>query len=307
LSAGTSMDFTFRSTVEATYSLPDFIHPKNYDVIASYESGTKLQFPTLGARLGSTVTARNYNQNPVQVVYELLYWAGFYANEENYDTASFIATANAETTPCAVSTPINSRSQVETFRVPLSKVAETFLLKVYTKNAKWHVSQIGPMGATTRYVTKNDVIGGVNYRVSSEELATLYTAKYSYGELTVSNESTNESWLQESSTATVDSIGSLEKNRSKNTAIAGQAYVEDWANRYLYMFSKPLGFLTVTLGLPFIDVTMDDIIEIDPTDFDNLPFSTPKKFSVIGFTENMDSITLELWDQRGIEENSGDW
>jgi hypothetical protein len=105
----------------------------------------------------------------------------------------------------------------------------------------------------------------------------------------------------------VEALNNNYKTLVKDLPVSDETTAETLANRYSFIFSEPLGFLTVKASLAYIDVNLGDIVEIDPSEFEGLPFTDTKKFSVISLTENEDYIELELFDQSGVETNSGDW
>ena len=301
-----SPQWTFKNNFESVISLSPPINQDDYHIMMTYDIGALLNFANTGSKLGASQGV--INKNPIQALYEILYWAGFGHYEQYYDIQSWQDTANALNTKISVCTPRKFTDQTQTFRDVVAKICETFMIKLYVKNGKWHVSLIEPMGDPDYTVTRDDVIGDPSYRVVTDDLYAGAIAKYNFGDFNFSNENTGDSWQQKSRVDyDLSQKYNSKKTRTIETYIAEETDVETWRDRYIYALSAPAGYLKMTLTLAFIGIKQSDIIEIDPTDFPDLPFSSPKKFSVISITENMDSIDVELFDQRGIEEHSGDW
>jgi hypothetical protein len=304
-------DFAFATTLEATASLTDDLTPDKYIVYGDLQKSLgSVNFPSTGSPLGVRNSATGAYDSPVQAVYEILYYAGFYDNEAYYDTDSFEDAAAACDITLAISTPReNNHFAAESYRELLARICEAALLKVYMKSGRWRIDLVAPLGSATHSLTSEDVSPDIGYRRVTEEITRLVTVKYDFGEVTqITNNLTRDSYRTVTAdNVIVEALNNNYKTLVKDLPVSDETTAETLANRYSFIFSEPLGFLTVKASLAYIDVNLGDIVEIDPSEFEGLPFTDTKKFSVISLTENEDYIELELFDQSGVETNSGDW
>jgi len=300
----------FATTIEATYSLADPLHSEDYVVFGNviYSMG-RVNFPSTGAPLGGLNPDTNQYDSPIQAIYELLYAAGFADNEDYYDTDSFEAAATACDIRISLATPRNNTEfSPQTYRMVLAKICESALLKVYLKNGKWKVDVVGPMGASTVQVGVDELKESFSYRKLTEELVKEVTVKYDYGEVNLLNRLTQDSNRTSVTANAVSQVNnSNNKALTKDLALVDADMAELMSKRYAYLFSAPLGYATFEMKLSKMEIDLGDIINVSPTDFNELPFSSDKKFSVVSVRESEDTIYVEMFDQSGIEENLGDW
>lgn len=311
LSATSNYNLTFINDAETTLGLgTEYIHTEDYSLFGDIHNSTGvIDFLDTGNALGSANPATDENQNPVQLIYECLYGAGFYNHSGYYDSASFIATASATDIYLSGFSPLaNNATQPETFRDIIGRICETALLKVFMKNGRWFVSKIEPFTAVTQSLTSTEIEAGFSYKLDADEVVKDVIVQYDRGDVDLLEKAVEESFRK---VTTVNGASQGLNNNSKtlnvSAMVADQAVAETIRDRYSYIFSRPLGVATFTLDLSSIGLSLDDIVTILVEDFNGIPFTADKTFSVISIKENIDSIEVELFDQAGIEENSGSW
>lgn len=311
VTGGLSFFFTFKTTIEATYSLNPELNTVDYLVACDFSVGLGgRDFLAIGDPLGSASSATGWYQNPVTSVYELLYRAGFKDWEIYYNQSSFEAAANAVDVGLAWHSPRDYNSFAnETFREVLSKICETCLLKLYVKDGKWHIDLVEPLGATNFLLSRANVKGDLTYEINGEEITSSVQVKYAYADINNNNELSQDSFSTSTTSDTLNTdIGMItKKSRILELYLDNSTDAATMRDRYLYLFSRPLRNVTLSVDKRNFNITLGDVVEISATDFPGLPFSTNIKFSVLSIRESEDSLTLELFDQTGIEENSGSW
>jgi len=300
---------TLKTSAETTLGMTDFIHPEDCLVYATVQVGVgRCLFPSTGAMLGSVNSTTNYNDNPVQVIYELLFQAGFYDNEDYYDTDSFEAVSAAIDITISAANPRNAYdSSRSTYREVLAKVCETAMLKVFMKNGKWFVDMIEPLGSADYSIGIENVRDGMSYDIIGEEIVQETIVRYNFGEVNEINENTEHYSYVSSENSVTEALNNNTKSLTLDLYLSDETISQTVCDRYNYLFSYPVGTLTLEFDLSKIDINLGDVIEVRTEGFGELPFSSDKKFSVVSIREKSDSITVELFDQRGIEENSGSW
>jgi hypothetical protein len=301
---------TINQAFEAAKGGIDPLHPTNYYVYGDIVGGCKRRtFLSTGSPLGTINPNTGFYENPVHLIFEILVDAGFGNHSNYFDETSFTDAADAIDIYLSGATPRAHNSfESEIYRDVLAKICETALLKVYMKNGKWYVRLIEPFGAADQTISKIDVKdNGFTYRSDSADIAKEVTVKYDFGEINPMNEIQDHWATSTESSATSEMINSTLKSRVMELYLSETASAETMRDRYLYLFSLPLGFATFSLKLASMGLGLGDVIEVSIEDFSQLPFSTDRKFSVVSIKENEDSIDVEGFDQLGIEENAGSW
>jgi hypothetical protein len=301
---------SFNTTLEATLGI-SALHPEDHIVYAYCEFGIgRCAFPSTAAALGTRNSTTNYYDNPVQFIYEILFQAGFYDNEDYYDTDSFEAVATdieSEIRIAAAMPRYLAADSRQSFREILAKVCETCLLKVFMKNGKWFVSRIAPLGAADHTVTVESVREGKSYRIVSEEIVEETIVKYNYGDVNDINEEKEHFNYVSSDNIVSEPLHNNTKTLTLELYLDDETIAQLVCDRYNYLFSYPVGTLTLEFDLSKINIDLSQVVEISIDGFEGLPFTTDKKFAVSEIREKADSISVDLFDQRGIEENSGSW
>ena len=289
----------------------DPIDPANFRIIADIEGGLgAVLFPGESEPLNGLSLTTGYNENPVQAIYEILHSCGFYDIEKYYDSASFLSAASGcPDYRMSIMTPrVMDSYDPQNYRDVISKICETALLKVYLKNGKWHVDVVGPLGDSDYVIRTGEIIGSADYKVKTDDILRDIKVKYNFGEVSFANTINNDSW--NSSNVTFDEVQELqekEKQRTSELYLSESADADTARDRLSLLFSKPLSYLTINVPLRYAGIDLGSVVEIEPDENNPLPFTDNKKFSVLSIREGTDMITLELFDQRGIEDNSGDW
>jgi len=310
ISVGGDLTFTFVDNIEPAIGINNDLHPEDYFIFAdAFASCEQVNFPSTGAPLGVRSPVTYHYDNPIQVIYTLLYLAGFYDNENYYDTDSFEAAATACDIRMALASPRNyNEFSAESYRDVIAKICETAMIKLYVKNGKWKVGLLAPLGSTTINLSQENMSDQFNYRRLSEDVSKDVVVKYDYREVSFENNLTQDSFRGASfSNETTSSLNNNNKVATKDLAITEGPIADIAAERYAYLFSEPFGYMSVEASLANMEISLDDVVEIDPEGFPSLPFTSPKRFSVVSIRENENSVSLELFDQSGIETNSGDW
>lgn len=299
--------------IEGPLSLPGAaINPRDYTIYVTVETGNKREFLATGDFLGSP-RSEGFNRNPVQTIYEILYESGF-REASFYDQASFIELADTfddEDFLVDVSSPKNFNSnKPETYREVLSKLCETALIKLYIKNGAWKVSRLEPLPAMTdQNIFRGNILeNNFNYSINSEDLVKSVTVKYDYGDVNFVGKLTTDSW-QTTARDNDNAVGQgdVSKIDTREVYTSDTTVAQTIRDRLFFIFTKSLGLLNISLGLENIDLDLSSSLTIKKEDFEFLPFADDKDFSIISIEEDIDSLSLQLFDQQGIENNSGDW
>lgn len=308
------MDLIFDTNAEFS-TLPSNLTPDDYAIVGTIQTGTgNINFINGSALSNATTTVEGYNKNPIQVIYEILYSSGFYDIPDFYDEDSFVDTAAEIDIPIDFCTPVTQGDYAgETYRDVISKICETCLLKLFMKNGKWFITRIKPLGMATQSINVDNTNVGIEYNINAEEVVRKVILNYGISEMSDLREITQQ-WRSVSATSLI--ANSLNNNQqSKTVEVYVKSLLPDNPNptaetvrdRYLDIFSYPFSFLKAKLGLAFMDIKINDVVEVTANEFTQLPIASGKKFSVVSFTENEDNVDVELFDQKGIEENTGDW
>lgn len=305
----TSKAITFNTSLDTNLGLTPSLNTTDYMVVATVDTYMAFNFLDTGSPLSLNSLINDTAVNPAQVIYEFLYEAGFYDDPEYYDAQSFIDVSLATSIDVNVATPRNFNSfSPETYRQVIAKICETAFIKLYMKNGVWKLAQVKPIGADPVTVTidENNALFGLAYRVESEDLLKKVTLRYDFRELNNNNVLSQDGYRTKSGTNSLaEAVNNNNKNRVIDTYISEDASSDGVLDNFLFYFSRPLAYLKLTLSLSEMEIDLSDVVLV--TEQDNYPFSGDKLFSVVSITERGDKVEVELFDQAGVEENSGDW
>ncbi len=287
-------------------SQPDgLIMPNPNDVLSFsvYGPDNTLGFGSNGSR-GANLSL------PSLVIYKIMnYYAGIASSR--IDTAQFTSLAASTDVELGFALPDSAQGGFQNYDKILASLTSADLLKlVFNNDNQYTLEKAGP--ATSGKTLANDEIleDSFKYSINYNDTISDVVVEYDLSEIDEAGFVTGLQYTR--SRGSNDVVRNLHLKTSEKTfkvPLFYSGHAGSLRSRLSSILGERQSKITVQTKNRFFDTTVGDTITLSLDQLPGFDFvegtERTRKFKVLGFSKNLEQITLELEDQKGIEDNPG--
>lgn len=236
-------------------------------------------------------------------------------SEAELDTPAFAALEASADDELGYQVPFRLGENFPLLRDVVTKLGASMLLKVYLDDdGKWSVVQTGPLPSVTKAITDDEILSKrLAYSIDYAEVISDVFVDFAPSEITSRSQPGSE--LAYSSARSTSNIAKrlhrVVKQKTFQSWHFLTAQAERLADRLRFYLGERQGRFVIVAKQRFFDSDINDVIEVSRTrlpGYDlNEDTERTRSFSLIGFSKTLGEIELTLDDQKGIQDNAGDW
>lgn len=306
--AGGCSGFIFEDNFESNLSMAN-LTPNDKVFCRVYGRTNDL---TLNALPFGTDDAESGNlANPVAVILDLIKRFGI--PESRINISSFTTALAQRDDAVGFAIPATDSDGFKGVKNVILDVLTTSLLKFYIDDdLKFKISAYGPVGAINKTIEDDEILkGSFEYRFSCSDVISKAIVQYGFKEVSLINLSNSEvsSVAEESDTAKY--VHEIERQKTFQSLHFKEADATTLAQRLITIFGDRTGTVSFSTKNRFFDSDIDDNIEVTRTKLPGFSFDLDtdrsRELSVVAVNKSLRNVTLQLDDQKGIEDNLGPW
>lgn len=311
LNGGTNTHgFTFSSSLESFLSLPRTLsaHDRIYCRVYGPQAGETLG----GSSFGSVSTTTNSLTSPIAILWTILKGA-LGLSESDFDTAAFEALESSITDEIGIILPSSASQRFPTYKEIILQICQTILCKAYLDlDQKFTLSTIGPISSTAKTIEDDEILkGSFSYNFSYQDILSKINVEYLQKEVSDSGDKLNAAEIVTAVSSLASELHQIEREKTFKSLHILEADAQKLADRLSYYFGERRGIAKIATKFRFFDHELEDNLEVSR---DRLAGSTyvkdtlrDRNFATLSTRKNISRIEIELDDQKGIEDNQGDW
>jgi len=303
--------FTLGDNFEANHAgMPSPLKPTDmvYARVYGNKNTTTMGGPAFGANSADT---GNVSQGVVVLYSVLKDFLGL--AESDLDSTTFTALQLVAAEQVGFAVPSSSNEDFPTYKDLIEKICVSVLLKIYQNSSnKWEISQLAPVGSADYTIEDDEILYNTfTYNFSYKDVISTAIANYSGREVNSKHAKDYQYFTSSSSSETAEYLHKIKKQKSFNTFLFLDADASDVASRIRYALGDRRGTCRVSTKNRFFNAKLSDVIDVSRTrmpgfDYDSDTANT-RSFAVQSTEKSLLEISIELDDQKGIEDNSGSW
>lgn len=308
--AGGTSGFTFTTTLEANLSMPNTLSPNDKVYCRIY--GRKVDTTISAAPFGTNDSSTGNMVSPIVILYDLLKRSGLV--ESQIDTAAFQSLESSNTESIALGIPKESSGSFDTYKDIFVEIMKTTLIRMYVNNDnKWTISRLAPITSTTKTVGDDEINdGSFSYEFNYSDVVSYVVVKYAFREVADDLAVTSSTTSKTSFTSpTAQYLHGISKSDSFDSLHFREADAAILAERLSYVLGDRDGTLRIDSQKRFFNTLLNDKITVERTKLPGFSFDSDtlrsRDFAVTEFQKDLNKVSITLNDQRGIEENEGNW
>lgn len=308
--AGTSAGFTFDTNLESNLSMPNTLQIGDLVFCRVYGP---TNFVTLGGPSFGTNDTRTANMNhPVQVILDILKrHVGI--DESDLDTDSFNYALSAVPYGVSVVMPPSSYDDFSVYLDIISTIARTALIRLLIDpNGRFSLGVYEPMGSSDKTIADDEILSeSISFDYNNDEIVSDVIVEYNPREA-----SNSPGGSEQVSTVTATSdiavyLHKASKTRTDQSLWTFAVDAQEYADHLAFIFGDRKGIVTLGTRNRFFNTTLGDIITVQRpylpgNDVDGSTVFT-RKYRVVNIDKGSDKVTLDLDDQKNVEDNAGGW
>jgi len=301
--------FSFNTSLESNLSLASNLLPtdKIFCRIYGHKNTTTLG----GSPFGSDSSETGSLTNPFVVwFYALTTVLGM--PEADLDTSVFSTLAGSETSEIGIAIPASATSEFTTFKEIISQLCQSLLAKFFLNNdLNWTIRKISPLGSVTKTIEDDEILdASLSYDFSYSDIISRALVEYSARELSEDGGSGLPKTVDYENTTTKN-LHLIERQKTFQSLFFKEADALILAKRLAFALGDRLGILSFRTKFRFFDTLLNDVISVSRDQMPGYEYDEDvlrtKSFSVNETARSLTEISVTLSDQKGIEDNSGDW
>lgn len=301
---------------------PDTVNP-NVDIFFTQKALGALIAPTIN---GSTFGAFG---NPVVVLYHILKDRLGMAESE-IDTDAFLACATSQDFRVAMSTIDDDGDSQPVYRDVINRLLTTALLQAYIdENGKFTIAPIGPCAADPDFSIQDSDLLGPQFSISYRDITSVRVVgqKINYWPVSPNGTApptTAEPYSLENDKYEIDEtvemsaqayLHQVENQRQIDTYFCEHdgsiLTAAEFATRISQILGERRGYIQAYVKVGLHGANIGDTIEVESTKLDGYAYdgetTNTRKYKVVEISKELGGVRMLLDDQKGIEDNTGDW
>lgn len=308
LSGGAS-GFTFENSLESNLSMASNLSPSDEVFCRVYG---RVNDVTLNAiAYGSDNTKTGNMSNPMQILVDVMK-RNIGIVEADMNLTSFTTTISSVTSAAGMAIPKSSNDNFPTYKDIIVNILKTELIRFYQNDdQEWEVSLVSPIGAAAYEIGSDEILkGSFTHDFDYSDLLSDVIVEYNEQETnTVKQGNYADKVSAESSVAKY--VHLAKKQKTFNSIHIFEDDAQILADRLSFYYGDRIGTITLRTKNRLFNTKLGDVITTQRTaqcgfDFDGETVNN-RNGVVTDTLKSLRSISITLDDQKGIEDNSGDW
>lgn len=301
--------FTFNTTLESNLSLTGNLLPTDKVFCRIY--GHKNTTTMGGSPFGSNSAETGNLTNPF-VIWWYMLASILGIPEDELDDVVFTSLAGSETSEIGLAVPFSATSEFTTFKEIISQLCQSLLTKFFLNNdLVWTARKIAPLGSTTKNLEDDEILdGSFAYDFSYSDIISRALVEYQARETSEDGGSGIPLTVDYENTTTKN-LHLIERQKTFQSLFFKSSDALVLAKRLAFALGDRLGIASFRTKFRFFDTLLNDVVEISRDQMPGFEYDVDtlntRSFSVNETARSLTEISITLTDQRGIEDNSGDW
>jgi len=308
--AADTSGFSFSTSLEANIVLPRTLSPNDKILCTVY--GRVNDLTANAITFGANDTELLIITNPIMVLYDILKSRiGIPESEINLTDFATVRTATA-TEAIGLSIPKNKSSNFPKYKDIILDILQTSLLRIFIdNNQKWTVAQFAPLGTVDKEIESDDIfMSTFSYDFNYGEIVSDIIIQYNRREAdsVTGNEAFNNSTF---SSDYAKYIHKVDKQKTLNSLHFRSDDADVLAERLSYALCDRIGTITFTTNRKFFDTKLNDVVTIGREKLPNYAYveGTTRTVdgSIVDISKSLGKVTVRIEDQKGVQDNEGNW
>lgn len=304
--------FTFTTTLEANVGLPNTLSAN--DRVHARVYGKKNNVTLGGPAFGTDDAEIGGLTHPVVILFDILKRRmGF--TEAEINTASFTSAFAAYTDRVGLVIPELTTEAFPTYKAVLLKIIETILLQFYQDNdGKWKIFRLQPLVAYSKQIDDTELAPRGTFQYDFDYSDVLSNVFVEYARREVAAETSITGATVSTASASSDNARFLHKINKQKTFKSIHLRESDaqvLADRLAIALGERRGSVGFATKPRFFDTVISDVIRVSRTRLPGFEYDTEtertRDLTVLEVRRGLSAVNISLEDQKGIEDNAGDW
>lgn len=307
--AGNCSGFTFSTSLESNLSMPNTLNIGDQVFCTVY--GPTNDTTLDGGSFGSNDTDSGNRTHPVVIIVDLLKRIRG-ISEDRINIDAFVDALSERSDALGIAIPDSATGGFPNVKTIVEQILANSLLKLYIdNNLKYSIKAVGPLtGSASNQIADDEILKAkFDYDFDYGDVYSSILVNYAKKELAEDSTSRERSVLVSNDYARY--VHKVEKQKSFDSFHFKESDAIQYATRLAYIMGDHQGTVTLSAKNRFYLTDISDEIEIDRKKLPGFEFDGEtihsRNYSVIETQKSLNGIIIKLQDQRGIEQNSGDW
>lgn len=265
------------------------------------------------APFGAVSTTTGNDTNSAVILYHLLKTC-LGLTEAQLNTDSFSDVEALLTDEIGFAVPKNSTEDFPTYKDLIIEICQSSLLKFFLDfDNTWKVAQTGPLGAVTKTIEDDEIlIDSFLYTINYQEILSLVLVDYAHRQVSALGEPSGLGVSTVTATSTIaENLHNVSKQKSFKSLHFVEADAQTLADRLSFYFGDRRGVCRINTKNRFFDTDLDHVINVTRSRLPGFEFDTDtdrdREFAVESTQKSLNGVLIDLDDQKGIQDNEGDW
>lgn len=307
---GTSSGFEFDTSLESNLGMPRTLSPG--DIVTCRVYGQKNSIVLGGSPFGSNDSELGNLTNPIVILFDLLK-NKLSIPESDIDTATFTSLEALVDEPIGFSAPETKTANQPNIKKIIEQIIQTLLLKIYLdRDAKWTLQLTGILGPNDYEVQDDELISSLDYNFEYNDIYSETRVNYRNKEQDVETEQNSKSSLQvRTNRENTTRLHTTDRAKEFDSLHIFEDNAQSLSDKLASIFGERRGEASIKVKSRFFNAEIGEVVRVTRTRMPGFTFDDEteqsRDFIITGFTKTLTQITLELDDQKGIEDNPGDF
>lgn len=303
--------FAFDTALETNLSMPSTL--STFDLVFCRAYGHKVTSTLGGNPFGSNSTETGSLTNGIVILYDILK-SHLGLAESEIDLTEFTNLEGTVIDEIGFVVPQSKTNDFPSYSDLIVKIATTLLLKVFQNtDNEWSISQIAPIIGGGLTIEDDEILKTTfKHSFEYEDILSDIIVTFKKQEVSNDNQVSNDSFSRKTATSDVAKfLHQVRKQKTFESFLFLDAEATVLANRLSYIFGERKGTISLSTKNRFFNSLIGDEITVNRTRQSGFSYDIDldraRDTSIISIQKSLNNITLELSDQKGIEDNSGVW
>ena len=201
------------------------------------------------------------------------------------------------------------------YRDLIAQILQSLLLKLYINNdGKWAIAQTKPLTSSIKTLQDDELLkNSFKYEFNYSEIVNEIFVNYSQKEVNDKYQKSDESFVGRVSTKNnlAEYLHLIKKQKTFNSLHSVLSEAQTYSDRLAYIYGDRFGKITLSTFNRFFDSTIGDIVQVSRTKIPGFEYDKDiertKDVIIQDISKDLNEVTINFNDQKGIEDNSGSW
>lgn len=281
------------------------------DVVWCRVYGHTNQNTLSASSFGSDSATTGTLANPVVILYQLLKELGI--TESQMNTTSFSSLESSVSEEVGFAIPAMSTGDFPTYKKLIIDLCQSILMKIFIDDdIKWKIALTAPVGASDKSVSDDEILDGTfKYRFSYKDIISLAIVEYAFREISAEGVAGGIYKAIQSSSTLAQNLHGIERQKTFKSLNYSSTDATTLADHIKYALGDRRGIATIRTKNRFFDTILDQVIEVSREQLPGNAYISgterTRDFAAVKTAKSLKEITIDIDDQKGIEDNSGSW